>query len=167
MAATPRQASDSAVCDGGRGTRDRDENPLGKLELIANEIFERWDADQRSGKLLSALSGHLTHYRADVTEVRRALMHYPQLITVLKNTTHALDFCLENLDPGAAMFRQKIESNITVARGAYEAATGEKLLPVGIVFIDKRAPAPVAHGTETCADEVGKQRAAARRTSEF
>lgn len=46
---------------------------LRKLELICDEIFERWDKDQRSGKLLSALAGRLPRYRADVDEVRAAL----------------------------------------------------------------------------------------------
>lgn len=44
-----------------------------KHEKICDEIFERWDKDQRSGKLLSALSGRITHYRADVDAVRVAL----------------------------------------------------------------------------------------------
>lgn len=46
---------------------------LKKLEAICDEIFERWDKDQRSGKLLSALGGRLPRYRDDVTEVRNAL----------------------------------------------------------------------------------------------
>jgi hypothetical protein len=47
--------------------------PLRKLELICTEIYERWDKDQRSGKLLSALAGMNPSYRADVDEVRAAL----------------------------------------------------------------------------------------------
>lgn len=44
-----------------------------KLDTICDEIFERWDKDQRSGKLLSALSGRLTSYRPDVDDIRGAL----------------------------------------------------------------------------------------------
>lgn len=47
--------------------------PLEKLERICDEIFNRWDKDQRSGKLLTALAGHIKNYRADVDEVRAAL----------------------------------------------------------------------------------------------
>jgi hypothetical protein len=46
---------------------------LEKLDRICNEIFDRWDKDQRSGKLLTALAGLLPGYRADVDEVRAAL----------------------------------------------------------------------------------------------
>lgn len=46
---------------------------LKKLEIICEEIFEKWDKDQRSGKLLLALSGNLKRYREDVTQVREAL----------------------------------------------------------------------------------------------
>lgn len=47
--------------------------PLRELEKICDEIFERWDKDQRSGKLLTALAGRLPGYRADVDRVRAAL----------------------------------------------------------------------------------------------
>ena len=47
--------------------------PLELLENICAEIYERWDKDMRSGKLLSALSGNLPRYRSDVTAVRAAL----------------------------------------------------------------------------------------------
>lgn len=48
--------------------------PLQQLETICEEIFERWDKDMRSGKLLQALAGKLPGYRADVDAVRNALM---------------------------------------------------------------------------------------------
>lgn len=51
--------------------------PLEKLEAICAEIYERWDKDQRSGKLLAALAGKLPNYRQDVTDVRQALAHQP------------------------------------------------------------------------------------------
>ena len=50
-----------------------DKTPLEMLETICAEIFERWDKDMRSGKLLLALSGELENYREDVTAVRAAL----------------------------------------------------------------------------------------------
>jgi hypothetical protein len=50
-----------------------EKTPLEMLEVICAEIFERWDKDMRSGKLLLALSGELENYRADVTAVRSAL----------------------------------------------------------------------------------------------
>lgn len=52
--------------------------PLEMLEAICAEIYERWDKDMRSGKLLQALSGTLPNYRSDVTAVRAALQRLPQ-----------------------------------------------------------------------------------------
>lgn len=46
---------------------------LNRLEAMCDEIFARWDKDQRSGKLLSALSGRMKNYRIDVDLVRAAL----------------------------------------------------------------------------------------------
>lgn len=46
---------------------------LNKLEAICEEIFDRWDKDMRSGKLLTAMAGRLKNYRVDVDEVRKAL----------------------------------------------------------------------------------------------
>ena len=50
-----------------------EKTPLEMLEAVCDEIFDRWDKDQRSGKLLSALAGRLPNYRADVTAIRDAL----------------------------------------------------------------------------------------------
>lgn len=44
-----------------------------RLDAICAEIFERWDKDQRSGKLLKALGGRLPGYRGDVEAIRQAL----------------------------------------------------------------------------------------------
>jgi hypothetical protein len=63
---------------------------LQKLEAICEEIFDRWDADQRSGKLLSALSGRLKRYRPDVTEVRRALASHDDVVAALRNAADLL-----------------------------------------------------------------------------
>lgn len=52
------------------------ERPIDLLNAICEEIFQRWDKDQRSGKLLSALGGRFTGYRPDVTLVRQALEAY-------------------------------------------------------------------------------------------
>lgn len=53
--------------------------PLQDLEAICDEIFERWDKDQRSGKLLTALAGRIPSYRADVDRVRAALAGKPEV----------------------------------------------------------------------------------------
>jgi hypothetical protein len=60
--------------------------PLLKLEAICEEIFERWDKDQRSGKLLGALGGRLPGYRADVDDVRAALAAAAQSLVGVKCT---------------------------------------------------------------------------------
>jgi len=47
---------------------------LADLESICTTIFDRWDGDMRSGKLLSALSGRLSPgYDPRVDRVRDAL----------------------------------------------------------------------------------------------
>lgn len=61
-----------------------------KLQAICDEIFARWDADQRSGKLLTALAGRLPNYRADVTEVRRAVNAHDDLVASLRDGVTAL-----------------------------------------------------------------------------
>lgn len=48
--------------------------PLEQLDTICAEIYERWDKDMRSGKLLQALAGKLPGYRSDVDAVRQALV---------------------------------------------------------------------------------------------
>src|SRR4051812_10055661 len=53
--------------------------PTQKLEGICAEIYSRWDADQRPGKLLSALAGGIPEYRQDVTDVRAALAENERL----------------------------------------------------------------------------------------
>lgn len=60
------------------------ERPIDLLNTICEEIFQRWDKDQRSGKLLSALSGRFTGYRPDVTKVRRALESHDALVKALE-----------------------------------------------------------------------------------
>jgi hypothetical protein len=58
--------------------------PLGDLELIAGDIFDRWDKDMRSGKLLTALSGHLSPgYDPRVDRLRAALAAVPALYDAL------------------------------------------------------------------------------------
>jgi hypothetical protein len=52
--------------------------PLADLELVAGEIFERWDTDMRSGKLLTALSGLMAPgYDPRVDRIRQALAARP------------------------------------------------------------------------------------------
>lgn len=53
-------------------------SPLAALELVCGEIFDRWDKDQRSGKLLTALSGHMAPgYDPRVDLIREALSRRP------------------------------------------------------------------------------------------
>lgn len=46
---------------------------LEEFEQICEELFDRWDADMKPGKLLSALSGRLPNYDSRVTRIRDAL----------------------------------------------------------------------------------------------
>lgn len=57
--------------------------PISELVAIADEAFDRWDKDMRSGKLMLALSGDLSHYRGDVTSVRLACAVAPGLLSTL------------------------------------------------------------------------------------
>lgn len=47
--------------------------PLQMLDQICDEIFERWDKDMRSGKLLTALAGRVKNYDPRVTAIRALL----------------------------------------------------------------------------------------------
>jgi hypothetical protein len=47
--------------------------PLQMLRQVSDEIFDRWDKDMRSGKLLTALAGRLTKYDPRVTAICSAL----------------------------------------------------------------------------------------------
>lgn len=46
---------------------------LADLQSVCADIYDRWDKDQRSGKLLQALAGTLTEYDPRVTRIRAAL----------------------------------------------------------------------------------------------
>lgn len=48
-------------------------DPLTDLEDVCDEIFERWDKDMRSGKLLTALAGRIENYDQRVIRIRQAL----------------------------------------------------------------------------------------------
>ena len=65
----------SRYCEEAHQTPDKGTFPdhLGTLTAVADEIFERWDKDMRSGKLLTALAGRLSGYRADIDALRAAL----------------------------------------------------------------------------------------------
>jgi hypothetical protein len=41
--------------------------------MICEEIFQRWDADMKPGKLLLALTGNLPSYDPRVTRIRDIL----------------------------------------------------------------------------------------------
>jgi hypothetical protein len=47
--------------------------PLDDLRSVCSDIFNRWDKDMRSGKLLLALSGDLQTYDPRVDRVRARL----------------------------------------------------------------------------------------------
>ena len=47
--------------------------PLEDLRSVSAEIFERWDKDMRSGKLLTALEGRVLGYDRRVNRIRHAL----------------------------------------------------------------------------------------------
>lgn len=46
---------------------------LDDLYSVCSDIFDRWDTDQRSGKLLRALQGDVRDYDPRVTRIRAAL----------------------------------------------------------------------------------------------
>jgi hypothetical protein len=47
--------------------------PLGDLESVCADLFDRWDRDMRAGKLLTALQGQVPGYDPRVDRIRRAL----------------------------------------------------------------------------------------------
>lgn len=60
--------------------------PLGALELVCGDIFARWDADMRAGKLLTALSGLMAPgHDPRVDQVRAALSSHADLLEALNN----------------------------------------------------------------------------------
>jgi hypothetical protein len=54
------------------------------LNEVCAEIYDRWDKDQRSGKLLGALAGTVTHYNRAVTRIRSALALHDELVAALE-----------------------------------------------------------------------------------
>ncbi len=58
--------------------------PIAELSAIADETYERWDKDMRSGKLMIALSGDMPRYRSDVTSVRLACATAPGMLSTLR-----------------------------------------------------------------------------------
>lgn len=65
---------------------------LQSLEFVCEDIFDRWDADMRSGKLLSALSGRVANYDPRVTAIRSALAAYPDLVDALQGLVAAASY---------------------------------------------------------------------------
>lgn len=88
---TMTDTANVAVSTGDQGAPNAAPNNIALLTTICDEIFQRWDKDMRSGKLLLALSGHLPSYRADVTAVRRALAVHEDMLAALKLAFNALD----------------------------------------------------------------------------
>lgn len=56
---------------------DATPTPLEDLRSVSGDIFARWDADMRPGKLLTALEGRLHNYDPRVTRIRAALDEPP------------------------------------------------------------------------------------------
>lgn len=52
---------------------ENSDKPIDDLAIICEEIFERWDAGMRPGKLLRALGGGLPDYDPRVERIRAAL----------------------------------------------------------------------------------------------
>lgn len=71
---------------------------LQKLDAICDEIFQKWDADQRPGKLLLALGGELKRYRDDVDDVRQALAGWQPIDTAPKDGSLFLAFNIAHGD---------------------------------------------------------------------
>lgn len=53
-------------------------SPLEDLKSVCRQIFDRWDKDQRSGKLLTALEGLLPGYDPRVDRIHQALIEHQQ-----------------------------------------------------------------------------------------
>ena len=77
-------------------------NPAAQLSAIADEAYERWDKDMRSGKLMIALSGDMPRYRSDVTSVRLACAVAPGMLSSLQ-AIHTLATGFEGHDPHALL----------------------------------------------------------------
>ncbi len=65
------------------------QTPLRHLEMVCDDIFDRWDVDMRSGKLLAALNGRIAQYDPRVTSIRAALAAYPSLLSALQRINAA------------------------------------------------------------------------------
>lgn len=61
------------------------------LNEICAEIYDRWDKDQRSGKLLGALAGTVTNYNRAVTRIRSALALHDELVTALERAASHIE----------------------------------------------------------------------------
>lgn len=105
--------------------------PLGDLELVAGDLFERWDADMRSGKLLTALSGHMAPgYDPRVDRVRLALLAFPDLLEALQGLTGIIQKAgLQQLSRGVELgqisWAVKASDRMEAAHAAIARATGD------------------------------------------
>lgn len=94
---------------------------LADMNAIATDIFDRWDEDMRSGKLLAALAGRIENYDPRVTRIRAVLAAAPDLITALKQ---AVD-CLAVGDP------EREHPQVAVALRSARAALAKAETPTG------------------------------------
>lgn len=58
---------------------------LQKFDAVCTELFDRWDRDMRSGKLLLALLGRVPGYKPETTEIRNAIAAHDDLVKALEN----------------------------------------------------------------------------------
>lgn len=138
MAATPGHASDSAVRDGGSGTIEdaHSPGPWSAIEedgkwLVVCDAYE----DETPG-ICGNHSPEWPLHEGDAT----AIAALPDLIRALREMVRVAD-------EQGARWRAKLPDGNSPLGLAYAALAKAGAAP---------APTPNAHGTETCADEVGK-----------
>lgn len=80
--------------------------PLADLHSVCADIHDRWDSDQRSGKLLVALQGGLGNYDPRVTRIRQALDSFHELRESLERLVHVADNASASRDEVIAAVRR-------------------------------------------------------------
>lgn len=107
---------------------------LQKFEAICDEIFDHWDKGMKSGKLLTALAGRLSFYRADVTEVREGLRIAPPFIPTHRHVKRGSSYQLI----GLGSLQTATPCHETAVLAIYRDATGKYWLRPHDEFNDGR-----------------------------
>jgi len=98
------------------------------LNSVCAEIYDRWDKDQRSGKLLSALAGELRKYDPRTTRIRAAIENHDDLLTALQRIAQPLDCgcvpCRGQCRSQVAL-ECEVEERQDIARAALAKAQGQ------------------------------------------